>query len=290
MSSLSEKLSWDDLRVVRSIGETCVPSEAARLMGVNNSTIVRRLAQVEEAIGTPLFDRRRSGYVPTAAGELVIKLAGRIELDLTSLGHQLSEDAETGSGLIRLATSDSLLQAAMPVIRDFRAQHPGIQIEVIAGNGALNLTRGECDVALRATCNPPENLVGRKIAQIEWAPFGRIDQDVGASLHDRAWVSYGGSLAGLKAAAFLAQRKAPQQIVYRSDTVLGVASAIREGVGLGYLPCMLGNQLEGVSQVGEVEKSLGDELWLLTHPDIRHSHRVRAFMTFFSKAFSIDRG
>ncbi|MFK4871544.1 LysR family transcriptional regulator [Novosphingobium sp. ZW T3_23] len=290
MSKLSEKLSWDDLRVVRSIAETCMPSEAARLMGVNNSTIVRRLAQVEEAIGTPLFDRRRSGYVPTAAGELVIKLAGRIELDLTSLGHQLSEETETGSGLIRLATSDSLLQAAMPVIRDFRAQHPGIQIEVIAGNGALNLARGECDVALRATCNPPENLVGRKIAQIEWAPFGRIDQDVGASLHDHAWVSYAGSLAGLKAAAFLAQRTAPQQIVYRSDTVLGVASAVREGIGLGYLPCMLGDRLEGVSQVGEVEKSLSDELWLLTHPDIRYSHRVRAFMTFFSKAFSIDRG
>lgn len=96
MSELTEKVSWDDLRVVRSIAETCMPSEEARLMGVNNSTIVRRLAQVEEAIGTPLFDRRRSGYVPTAAGELVIKLAGRIERDLTSLGHQLSE-IERGS-------------------------------------------------------------------------------------------------------------------------------------------------------------------------------------------------
>jgi DNA-binding transcriptional LysR family regulator len=259
------------------------------LMGVNNTTIIRRLTQVEEVIGTQLFDRRRTGYLPTSAGALVIELASRIELDLTSLGHQIEANAETGAGLIRLTTSDSLLQAAMPVIRDFQIQHPGVQIEVTAGNGALNLARGECDVALRATCNPPENLVGRKIAIIEWAPFACTGIDLTGTIYDREWVSYAGSLTNLKAALFLAQRVAPQRIIYKSDTVLGVASAVREGIGIGYLPCMLGNQMEGVLRVGEVEKSLNDELWLLTHPDIRHSNRVRSFMKFFSEGFAIHR-
>ncbi|WP_279606796.1 LysR substrate-binding domain-containing protein [Sphingobium yanoikuyae] len=125
----------------------------------------------------------------------------------------------------------------MPVIRDFQIQHPGVQIEVTAGNGALNLARGECDVALRATCNPPENLVGRKIAIIEWAPFACTGIDLTGTIYDREWVSYAGSLTNLKAALFLAQRVALQRIIYKSDTVLGVASAVREGIGIGYLPC-----------------------------------------------------
>lgn len=153
------------------------------------------------------------------------------------MGHQIEANAETGAGLIRLTTSDSLLQAAMPVIRDFQIQHPGVQIEVTAGNGALNLARGECDVALRATCNPPENLVGRKIAIIEWAPFACTGIDLTGTIYDREWVSYAGSLTNLKAALFLAQRVALQRIIYKSDTVLGVASAVREGIGIGYLPC-----------------------------------------------------
>ncbi|PJR07958.1 LysR family transcriptional regulator, partial [Sinorhizobium meliloti] len=241
--------------------------------------------KVEEILGVTLFDRRRTGYVTTAQGEELIALAERVELDVVSVARRVSGHVQGHVGDLRITTSDSLLLNFLtPIIADFKARNPAIRVEVIVGNSRLNLARGESDIAVRATDTPPENLFGRKVANIAWAPYVGFPNSVSSSpgkdtLYDRQWVSYGGKLSGLKAFSFVENRVDDDKIAYRTDSVAGAAAAIAAGLGVGYLPCMLGDLSPDVVRVGVVEPELNDELWLLTHPDIRKSGRVYAFMT-----------
>lgn len=283
MSALISRLSWDDLRIVHAIARTGALASAAQMLGLNGSTIARRLSKVEDVLGVALFDRRRTGYVATVQGEEIVALAERVELDVISVARRVSGHVQGHSGELRITTSDSiLLYFLTPMIASFKARNPAVSVEVTVGNDALNLARGESDIAVRATEAPPENLFGRKVATIAWAPYaacpGFGSPDV-RPLLERHWVSFGGRLSGLKATAFVGARVAPDNVGYRTDSVACAAAAIAAGLGVGYLPCMLGDLSPDIQRVGPVEPALNDDLWLLTHPDIRRSGRVYAFMS-----------
>lgn len=294
MSDTLKKLSWDNLRIVKVIGEVGSLSAAASALGVNNSTMFRKLTQIEESLGVALFDRRRTGYVPTLAGAEVITLAQRLELDIVRVTRRVSGFEQEQAGDLRVTTSDSLALHLAPIIADFKACHPLVRVEMIVCNASLNLARGESDVAVRATDVPPENLFGRKVAKIGWAPYGRrCDFTEGwphpHELYRRIWVSYSGGLSNLKAYKRVEAHVPQQNIACRFDSVVGIAAAISAGIGAGYLPCMLGDLTPDLMRIGPVDPCLADDLWLLTHPDIRRSGRIYAFMTHCAAAISRQR-
>ena len=139
---------------------------------------------------------------------------------------------------------------------------------------------------MRATTKPSESLVGRKLAIIAWAPYGCTGNASSAPpfAEDQAWVSYSAGLSNLKATSYVESRVAANNISYRTDSVAAASAAIAAGLGLGFLPCMLGDITPGLVRVGPVVAELNDELWLLTHQDIRKSRRVQAFMAFCADA------
>jgi len=281
-------LSWDDLRIVKAIGDRQTVAAGAATLGINSSTVFRRLSQIEKTLGTALFDRRRAGYVPTAAGMEVIALAQRVEVDIFCVAHKVACLEQEHVGELRITTSDSLLLHLLaPIIAEFKALNPAIAVEVIVANDSLNLARGESDIALRATSTPPENLFGRKLATLAWAPYGRR-LDIGSNelLADREWVSYGGVLSNLKASRFVDARVPKDKIAFRADSVMGVIAAVVSGLGVGYLPCMSGELVPELKRIGATEPCLADDLWLLTHPDIKNSWRVRAFMEHCATAIT----
>ncbi|WP_394844793.1 LysR family transcriptional regulator [Pendulispora brunnea] len=296
MSDALQRLSWDDLRIIKAIGEGGGLVAAAAALAVNHSTISRRLAVVEQTLGVVLFDRRRSRYAPTAAGADMIALAERVEHDILNVARRVSGNVQSHKGDLRVTTSDALLLDFLtPIIAEFQARNPEIRIEVIVGNRALNLARGDSDIAFRAaTCAPEENLFGSKLATVAWAIYGRRLDYVGASphrdeLYRRPWVSYGKGLSGLKAHKFVNDHVSREKIAYRSDSVAGVASAIAAGMGVGFLPCMHGDLVPGLLRISAVEPEVFDELWVLTHPDIRKSGRVYAFMRHCAEAITKQR-
>ncbi|WP_369059029.1 LysR family transcriptional regulator [Caulobacter sp. 73W] len=295
MSTAMETLSWDDLRIVRAVASAGAVAAAAQILGVNVSTVARRLSSIEEALGVALFDRRRAGYLPTAQGDEIVALAERVELDVVSVTRRVSGHAQGHAGDLRITTSNSiLLYFLTPMIASFKAHNPAVRVEVSVGNGALNLARGEADIAVRATDAPPENLFGRKVAKIAWAAYaarsstGQFALEGGAAW-DKSWVSYGGRLSGLKACTLLEARAPAEAIGYRTDSVAGAAAAIAAGLGAGYLPCMLGDLSPDLQRIGPLEPELDDDLWLLTHPDIRRSGRVFAFMSHCVEAIGQQR-
>ena len=283
LNKFAGKLCWDDLRIILAIGEQGTLSAAAERLGVDSSTIARRLAKAEEALGAILFHRRRSGYSATVQGEELMALAGRIELDVVTVARRISSNGRGHAGELRITTTDFIFTLLAGVTASFRALRPAIMVEVILGNAALNLARGEADIALRATDDPPDNLFGRQVATIAWAPYAASAEPASPSFgegppFDREWVSYAGQLSALKARRFIDERVGNGRIGFRSDSVTGAAAAVAAGLGIAYLPCMLGDPHPGLRRVGAVEHELDDALWLLTHPDIRKTEPVRDFM------------
>lgn len=289
MTPAAKALAWDDFKLIKAIAEERALPAAAQALGINHSTVFRRLGQIEEALGVKLFERHRSGYVATPAGEEMVQLAGRVDEDITAFTRKLAGQEIKPAGELRVATNDTLLVDLLtPLFAKFLGQCPDIRLDVLVGNRAANLSKRDADVAIRATDNPPETLVGRKPARIAWALYGRAADFSGAlpldedSLWERPWVSLGDQFTMMSAVRYIARHVAPERVVYKLNTVLGLAEAVEAGIGIGFLPCFIADVRPGLTRLAPPAQQLSADLWLLTHPDLRHTPRVRLFMDFMA--------
>lgn len=278
------KLSWDDFRLIKAIAEAGGLTGAAAALAVNHSTVFRRLGQIEDSVGLPLFERRKSGYVPTPAGEEMAALAGRIDDDVSAFARRIAGREIAPSGEVRITTTDTLfLHLLIPIFAAFRRANPSIRLDIVIANQALNLSKRDADIAIRASDSPPDTLVGRRLATLAWGIYGRRQDALAkpealenASLFERDWVCLGDQLGHVKAARYVRERVAPERIVFKTSAVLGLAEAIEAGIGIGPLPCFIGDQKPGLARITGPNPEFGTALWLLTHPDIRQSPRIRA--------------
>lgn len=294
MADLSKALAWDDLRLVKAIAEARGMPGAAAALGLNHSTVFRRLGQLEATLGLTLFERRRTGYALTPAGEEMTQVAAEIDEKVAAFTRRVEGRAISPAGDLRVATADGLLVGLLtPLFAGFAKVCPDIRLDIVIGNTSLNLSKRDADVAIRATDNPPENLVGRRFGGIAWALYGRAeDFPDGAApptldlLKERDWVSLGDELATSKMVRFVQANVPEARVRYRVNTVLGLAEAIEAGIGIGHLPCASGDVRPALVRLGPVVPAFSSSLWLLTHPDLRQSPRVRAFLDFMGGELS----
>lgn len=282
-------LAWDDFRLIKAVADARGLPAAAAQIGVNHSTVFRRLKQIEDALGALLFERHRTGYALTPAGEEMVALANRLDEEITAVGRKMAGREPAPSGELRVTTPDSLLiHMLMPMMATFRQLYPDVRLDMVLSNTPLNLSKRDADVAIRATDHPPENLVGRRVARINWALYGRANDfpNPGSvpmeELVKLNWVSLGEVLGALKAVKFVQENVAPENIVYKVNSVLGIAEAIEAGIGIGHMPCLIGDARPSLVRLAPKNDDYAADLWLLTHPDLRHSPRVRAFLDFLA--------
>ena len=170
---MAEPLNWDEFRIVRAIAEAQSLSGAAELLGLNHSTLFRRLAAMEARLGLRLFDRERTGYRPTAAGEDMVALATLMGDTIAEFERRVSRNDVKLSGRVRVTALTSLGALVLPPIcAALAAAHPGLHVEVILTDSSPDLERGEADIALRCLKEPPpESLTGRRVAPLPWAIY-----------------------------------------------------------------------------------------------------------------------
>jgi DNA-binding transcriptional LysR family regulator len=265
---------------------------AAELLGVNHSTVFRRLGHIEQELGSPLFDRGPAGYAPTASGERMIELAERMGEDIVSFERRATGQDLRPSGELRVTTSDAvLLHLLSDVLIGFRRTYPEIVLDIVVANQRFNLSKRDADVAVRTTYHNPDPLLGRKVARIPWAVFGQatladqpFDAAADASRYD--WVAFGDAIAIGKATKWLDEHAGKNRIVYKVHCMIGLAEAAAGGVGLVLLPCYVGAAVAGLAQLSPPLPELERELWLLTHPDLRDTARVRAFLDYCAEAIA----
>jgi len=286
-------MEWDDLRIVLAVFREGTLSGAARRLGVTHSTVFRRLGAIEQQMGARLFERFRDGYVPTPAGETAATAAARLEDEVLTLERRLSGQDLKPSGIVRITTTDTLGTILMRYLPAMRAAHPEIQFEIAISNAMANLTRREAEIAIRPTPEPPEILVGRRIADIAHAIYGSRaylsrHEDKDLSAHD--WIAPDDALASTVIGRWIHENLHAPHITCRVDALPTLRDATLAGLGLALLPCYLGDPASGLRRF--TPKTLAEPrsaLWLLTHDDLRRTARIRATLDFLATAFASER-
>ena len=286
-------LSWDDFRFVKAIADSRSLAGAATCLGVNHSTVFRRLGQIERQLGSRLFERGRAGYALTPSGEEMVELAERVGDDITSFERKVTGRDLRPSGELRVTTTDTiLLHLLTGILIDFRRAYPEIVIDIVVSNAMLNLSKRDADVAVRASYQQADTPAGRCVSRIGWAVFGAKGMvehplDPSSDLTRYAWAAFGDANATGRASKWLKDRGVNEnRIVYKVNTLLGLAEAVAGGVGLALLPCFIGHGLPMLAQLTSPLPEVQGELWLLTHPDLRNTARVRTFLDFCAGEFA----
>lgn len=290
---MPDTFSADDLRLVRAIGAAGTLTGAARLLKVDHSTAFRRLCALEIRLGAKLFERARQGYTPTSAGEMVIAAGERVLAELVDLERRLAGEDLRPSGIVRLTTTDTLVDVIAPVLTALRTEHPGIVVELIVANTFFTLTRREADIALRPAAAAPEGLAGRRLATVTTAPYASVaylEKSGRRPLREHDWLGFEDSLAHLRSARWLAANLPDERIVFRADLLLALRSAAVAGFGVAALPCYLADPAAELRRVTTPKPDMEGSLWLLTHPDLRKVARVRTVLDFIADALSRRRG
>ena len=289
-------IPWDDFRLVRAIAETGSLAGAAEQLAVNHSTVFRRLGTLEQQLGARLFERARAGYVPTPMGEEMVRLAEHMADEVLAVERRITGQDLRPSGELRVTTNDTLLVHMLtPIFASFRAAYPEIRLDVVISNQSLSLSKRDADVAIRASDRPGDTLVGRRMASIAWGIYGSAMQDISgpldpADLRRHDWIGFSDNLGAIKPAKWLRERVGEEKIINRVNTVLGLAEAAAAGIGLALLPCFIAAVTPGLVQLMGRQSELESGLWLLTHPDIKATARVRTFMEHAGREIGKLRG
>jgi DNA-binding transcriptional LysR family regulator len=297
-------LDWDDLRHALAIGAAGSLAGAARTLGVNHTTVLRRLDALEAHLGSRLFDRQRRGYQPTEAGLALLEQARHMAARADEVERQvLGRDREL-TGALRVTTAFVVMDHLLPQpLADFTRAYPGIEVEVVENAVLVDLssrqadnvqawTRREADVALRLSAQVAEYLVGRQLGMTQCRVYALrgapgLPQEVTALdvlTRDAPWVAFERDASARIYDQWLHQHLARSNVRVRVDIFNAKAAMLRTGVGVGVLPTFMEARHPELLAVSEPIAELAQPVWMLTHPDLRQTARVRAFMQFVGDA------
>lgn len=284
----AQSLEWNDIRLILAICEQGSLSGAARKLKINHSTVFRRITAIEEKLDVRLFDRLNNSYVMTEAGKAVLDSGQRIESEVLELANNLIGKDLRLKGTLSITAPESLLSIIiMPIVSEFSKLYPDINFEIDNGNSNLNLKKREADIAIRPTSTPPSTFAGKKICNLASAIYVSKDYlstKKNFSLDDICWLMPGGELKQLAVNKWLEKQYPNASVALYSNSICNLYQAVKLNMGVAPLPCFLGDQEKTFKRILGPVDELTNELWILFHPDLRKTARVREFIDFFSCA------
>ena len=272
-----------DLRLVLAIGTARTLLGGARRLGIDHSTAFRRLNALEERLGVRLFERSRDGYVPTPAGEAMLATASRVDEEIVALERRLAGADLRPRGTVRVTITDTGVPLLSPLFAAFRKAQPEITLEVAVANAFFTLSRRDADVAIRPSAEAPDDLIAHRTATVATAPYASrayLESRRRSALEDLDWLGPDDSLSHLGSARWLREHVAPDRIGYRASSLVALQAAAREGMGAALLPCFLGDADAALERLTQPLPELDVSLWVLLHPDLKRTARIRAFVDF----------
>jgi DNA-binding transcriptional LysR family regulator len=279
---------WDQIRYFVAVAREGSAAAAAQRLGVSHATVMRNVSQLEASLGIRLFDRVRSGYRITSDGEDVLASARAMEEHAAALVRRALGKNPAPVGLLRLLIADPSLFDPMPLLREFRQAHPRIEVAVedARHSATARLAQLDTDAAILVTNTPAEELVGRQIGRVQLGWFAAPGGSKRGVLkpEDCEWVVWNSTVSGeLNETWQRAQlrRLTPRpRIVLKADSHGAALAAVRSGVGAALL-CDAHHQALRRLPFAQPRDSFC--VWLLTHPDLRRSGRIRALFDFVAK-------
>jgi DNA-binding transcriptional LysR family regulator len=285
-------LAWDDLRYFLAFARAGSMQAAAKALGVNLSTVQRRIAELEERVGRRLVERQLGGYHLTALGEELRPAAEGVEAAVAAFERDLSARDKGLTGIVRLTCGSGVAACLRrtPLIDAFHARYPGLRVELVISDRVLDLSKGEADIAIRVAIgdgkSKDEALVRRKIVDVSWSVYASHDYvkrygrpDDPQDLRGHLVIGCDGPIADYPGARWQRSVAHHTTIATRCDHWQGLILAVRTGAGLAALPHFQGeNETDLVRVIDDIRVMF--PCYLLMHPDMQHTPRVRAFADF----------
>jgi DNA-binding transcriptional LysR family regulator len=282
--------NWNDIQYFLAVAKEGSMSAGGRRLGVNQSTVSRRISTLEDEMKVRLFEHLSTGYVLTQEGEKFLKIAKSIEMKAMSIDQEVTGADTRLAGNIRVTTVDSFAnQILIPIVAKFFKVHPKITVDIIVTDVSVSLTQREADVALRATNSPPENLVGRCVIKgVSFATYGSKNYlKLVAPLNNFEkwepnnpepsfdWVGWGEEYFG--------PSYPKEKVRCRMNTSSTMLEAVKAGMGVAQLPCLLADLEPSLRRISPIDNNHKFDVWLLTHKDLRHTARFRVFLDFVAE-------
>lgn len=282
---------WSDLQYFLAVARHGSTLAAARDLKTSQSTVQRRLAALERQLGRSLVKRTAAGYRLTEFGQEMLPHAEHVEQAARALEQHRDTAVRAEIGAIRITCPEPIMYriTRSGLLDRFHARYPGLRAEFVMSDRYLDLTKGDADVALRSGDTDDEVLVGRKIADSLWGVYasptyvercGKPERV--QDLEQHAIIGLDESMAKHRAAVWLREVAPNAKVVARINSVLGLVSAAKSGIGLAPLPTALGDSEPDLVRLLGPVPELTRSWRLLTHPDLRKTPRVAAFFDFIN--------
>ena len=270
-------MQWDDLRIFLAVAREGSISGAAKRMSVEHSTVSRRMKALESQLGTRIIERKKSGYELTEAGEELKLAAVKMEIEAFQIEGVLAGQENRAAGELRVTAINNMASSVlMPIFASFNKNYPNIHLHLQVSNKFARLAERDADIAIRLTNSPTETLVGTKLTTVASAIYGQREylNNLKKGAAEPQWL--GVECCTIHQTWTNVACPEHNQSFFVDDTLLTLA-ALREGLGLAYLPCFMGDRESELERFRAPDQSHNLGLWLLYHPDLRRTKRVVAF-------------
>jgi DNA-binding transcriptional LysR family regulator len=280
---------WDDVKYFLAVARHGSTLAAAKALRLSQSTVHRRLAELERRIGRELVKRHATGYRLTEFGEEMLPYAEEIERAALAFGQRKAAIDRGEAGLIRVTCPEPIVYRIMKssLLDRFHARHPNLRVEFVMSDKYVDLSNGEADVALRSGDTDDDVLVGRKIADSIWSAYASksyvercgLPANV-ADLEAHATVGFDGPMAANRAAKWLQEVAPRAPVAARVTSVLALVSVAKSGAAVVPMPIALGDAEPDLVRLFDAIPELTRSWRILAHPDRRRTPAVSAFFDF----------
>jgi DNA-binding transcriptional LysR family regulator len=280
---------WDDLKYLLAVAGHGSTIAAARALAVNQSTVQRRLAELERRIGRRIVQREQSGYRLTEFGQTLLPAAQRVGDAVAAFEQHVNDALRDAAGVVRVTCPEPLMYriTRSALLQRLAERHPNLKVEFVMSDKYVDLAKGEADVALRSGDTDDGELVGRKIGDSLWGVYGsktyiaQHGRPAGVQdLSRHALVGLDDTMPNHRAAVWLREVAPLAKLVARNNSVLGMVYAAKSGLGLAPLPIAVGDAEPELERVLGPIPELTRSWRILTLPELRRTPRVAAFFDF----------
>lgn len=263
------KPNWDDLRYVLAVAREGSVAAAARSLGVNHATVLRRVAQFEDTHDRTVFDKAANGYRVTQGAAKVIEALVEAEHAMEAVA-SLARDGRTPlRGDVRITSTDTLCAMILPrVVRRIHAQERDLRLELLSSNAYVDLERSVAEISVRPARTLPTDLNGTRCGALHFAVYRASDRTGVAG-----WLNLGGDLARSIPARWMADHVPEKQLLASADSFLTLRDLVREGMGQSFLPCFVGDRQAGLERVPGTPTCQVD-LWVVSHVSLKDTARI----------------
>ncbi len=283
-----QELNWNDLKYVLAVSRARSLAGAARRIGVNETTVARRIARVERHLETRLFERTLGTLQATDAGVTAVDSAERIEREIQQTETAIAGVDGLAAGVVRLTAVPVIVNRVLvPALPDLLQEHPALQVELIAEPRDLSLTRRDADIAVRmARPAKDQRAVTRRIGEIEYGVYAHAQCDK----DDLPWITYEDGMAHLPQAEWMTRQTvtapATNRPPIRVNDAEAVLHAAKRGLGKSLVPIPIASREHDLVRIDSGPPPLVRELWLMVHPELRELRRIRVVMDWLAATAS----